>query len=89
MRKKLQIKYLKYFLFFLLGMTFGIGAIWPGVFTNKGRECFFETIKDGSDGSVTLNTIFAISPNYLLKINNARNNYLKVLLIGDYCYRKF
>ena len=40
------------------------------------------------DGNVSLGTIFSIDPNYLFKINNAKSKYRKILLIGDYCFRK-
>ena len=88
-RTKPKIKFLNYFLFLILGMILGVGAIWPGLITDKGRKCFFKIIQDGSDGSVSLGTIFSITPNYLLKIHNAKNKYNKVLLIGDFCFRKF
>ena len=88
-RTKPKIKFLNYFLFLILGMILGVGAIWPGLITDKGRKCFFKIIQDGSDGSVSLGTIFSITPNYLLKIHNAKNKYNKILLIGDFCFRKF
>ena len=86
-RKK--YKFFKPFFFLTTGLFLGVGAIWPGFITDSGRKCFFKIIKDGSDGNVSLGTIFSISPNYLLKIKNAENNYNKILLIGDYCFRKF
>mgnify|MGYP001180409048 CR=1 FL=1 len=89
MKKKSSIKNLKYFLLVFIGSILGIGVIWPGIFSGKGHECFLRIIKDGSDGDVKFSTILSISPNYLMKIKNAKNNYSKVLLIGDYCYRKF
>ena len=42
---------------------------------------------DGSDGDVQLKTIISINPSYLLRIKNSRNTYLKVLLVGDSCFR--
>ena len=66
----------------------GIGSIWPGLISESGTKCFFKILKDGSDGSVSLGTIFSISPNYLLRISNEKNKYYKVLLIGDFCFRK-
>ena len=75
--------------FLILGIILGVGAIWPGLITEKGRKCFLKIILDGRDGNVSIGTIFSIAPNYLLKINNAENKYNKVLLIGDYCFRKF
>ena len=53
------------------------------------EKCFFKILNDGSDGSVKIKTLFSINPNYLLKIKQAENNYLKILFIGDSCFRKF
>tara|TARA_B100000242_G_C42606510_1_gene286279 strand:- start:56 stop:325 length:270 start_codon:yes stop_codon:yes gene_type:complete len=75
-------------LFFLTGLTFGVILIWPGVLNNKNRNCFLNIIRDGSDGKVTIGTILSIDPNSLVKINNAKNIYIKTLMIGDYCFRK-
>ena len=82
-------KFFKPFLFLTAGLFLGVGAIWPGFITETGRKCFFKIIKDGSDGGVSIGTIFSITPNYLLKIKNAKNSYKKVLLVGDFCFRKF
>ena len=87
--KKSKLRFLRYFLFLTIGIFCGVGAIWPGIISNTGRKCFLKIIKDGSDGNVSLETIFSITPNYLLKINNSKNKYNKVLLIGDFCFRKF
>ena len=76
-----------YGLFFFTGLSMGIILIWPGVLRDESRKCFFNIIKDGSDGSVSLGTVLSIEPQYLLKINNAKNKYRKVLYIGDYCFR--
>ena len=75
-------------LFFLSGLSLGIISIWPGILKNENRKCFIKIIKDGSDGNVSIDTIFSIDPQYLIKINNARNKYNKVLYVGDYCFRK-
>ena len=88
-RAKSKVIFLQYFLFLTLGMILGIGAIWPGLITDKGRKCFLEIIQDASDGNVSLRTIFSITPNHLLKIRKAKNKYNKILLIGDFCFRKF
>ena len=76
-----------YGLLFFTGLSMGIIFIWPGVLKDEGRKCFFNIIKDGSDGSVSLGTVLSIEPQYLLKINNSKNKYRKVLQIGDYCFR--
>ena len=86
---KSKFKALQYFTLLLLGFFLGVGAIWPGLITENGRKCFFNIIKDGSEGNVSIGTIFSITPNHLLKINNAKNKYNKVLLVGDFCFRKF
>ena len=67
----------------------GIFSIWPGIISTRSRKCFFNILKDGSDGNVQLNTVLSINPSYMLKIKNEKNIYLKVLLIGDSCFRKF
>ena len=72
-----------------IGFTLGIVTIWPGVINGKSRRCFFNILKDGSNGNVGLNTILSINPNYILKVNNTKNKYLKVLLIGDSCFRNY
>ena len=87
--KKFKGRYIQSILFVFIGFFLGVGAVWPGIVTETGRKCFFKIIKDGSDGNVSLSTIFSITPNYLMKIKNAQNKYFKVLLVGDFCFRKF
>ena len=74
---------------FILGISVGIISIWPGIISANSRKCFFNIISDGSDGSVRVGTLFSINSSYLLKIKNTENKYLKILLIGDSCFRKF
>ena len=88
-RVKSKLRYLHSFLFLILGIILGVIAVWPGLITQTGRKCFLRIIQDGSDGNVSFGTIFSITPNYLLKINNEKNKYNKILLIGDFCFRKF
>ena len=87
-------KFYKYFyliitptLFF--GFAIGVIAIWPGIVSGNSRKCFFNILKDGSDGDLEFKTILTVKPNYLLKIKNSRNTYLKILLVGDSCFRDF
>ena len=88
-RTKSKARFLQYFMVLTIGMILGVGVIWPGLISDKGRKCFLNIIQDGSDGNVSLGTIFSITPNYLLKIHNEKDKYNKVLLIGDFCFRKF
>ena len=88
-KKFYKVFNLKIISIFVLGFSVGVIAIWPGIIYGNSRKCFFDILKDGSDGEIELKTIFKVKPNYLLKIKNARNNYLKVLLIGDSCFRNF
>ena len=74
---------------FILGFSIGVISIWPGIISGNSRKCFFKIIKDGSDGSVKIGTLLSINPNYLLKIKKTKNKYLKILLIGDTCFRRF
>ena len=88
MAKRKGYKKLVNGLFFFSGLSVGIISIWPGIIKNESRNCFIKIIKDGSDGKVSLETVFSIEPQYLIKINNARNIYSKILYIGDFCFRK-
>tara|TARA_B100000073_G_C23577516_1_gene510805 strand:- start:424 stop:699 length:276 start_codon:yes stop_codon:yes gene_type:complete len=81
--------YLKIVPIFILGFSFGVIVIWPGLISENSRKCFFNILKDGSDGDIELKTILAVKPNYLFKIKNASNKYLKILLVGDSCFRNF
>jgi len=72
-----------------MGFCIGVISIWPGIISGNSRKCFLKIIQDGSDGNVSFGTIFSITPNYLLKIHNEKNKYNKILLIGDFCFRKF
>ncbi len=87
-RKSLKYKAFEYSIFIFLGFLLGILFIWPGLTSVKGRKCFSNIIKDGGDGSIKLSTVLSIDPKYLIKIKNAKNNYYKILYIGDYCFRK-
>ena len=74
---------------FITGLFVGVISIWPGIISGNSRKCFFSILLDGSDGSVRVGTILSINSNYLLKIKNTKNKYLKILLIGDSCFRNF
>ena len=74
---------------FILGLSVGVILIWPGMISGNSRKCFFNILLDGSDGSVRVGTLLSMNTNYLLKIKNTKNKYLKILLIGDSCFRKF
>ena len=86
-RRKSKSRIIQSVFFCLIGFMMGICSLWPGLISESGRKCFFKIIKDGSDGNVSIGTIFSISPNYLLKISNEKNKYKKVVLIGDFCFR--
>jgi len=74
---------------FIIGFSIGVISIWPGIISGNSRKCFLKILMDGSDGSIKLETLLSINPNYLLKVKNTNNKYLKILLIGDSCFRKF
>ena len=89
MQKFYKNFYLQIIPIFILGFSLGVISIWPGIISGNSRKCFFEILKDGSDGDIKLKTILSVQPNYLLKIKNTRNKYIKILLVGDSCFRKF
>ena len=74
---------------FIIGLSIGVILILPGIISGNSRKCFFNILLDGSDGSVKVGTLLSINSSYLLKIKNTGNKYLKILLIGDSCFRKF
>ena len=88
-KKIYKVIYLQIIPILILGFSLGVISIWPGIVSGNSRRCFYKILKDGSDGSVKVSTLLSINPNYLLKIKNAKNNYLKILFIGDSCFRKF
>ena len=73
---------------FIIGFSLGVVAIWPGIISGNSRKCFLKILMDGSDGSIKLETVLSMNPNYLLKVKNTNNKYFKILLIGDSCFRK-
>ena len=85
----LKVFYIKNLSILVLGFSLGVIAIWPGIISSDSRKCFFSILKDGSDGNIQIKTILLINPNYLLRIKKAKNEYWKVLLVGDACFRKF
>ena len=87
-KKKLIIKSLIYGLYLFTGISIGIILIWPGILNFENRKCFFNIIKDGSNGKLSIGTILLIEPSSLLKIKNTKSKYIKILLIGDQCFRK-
>ena len=89
MRKFYKIFYLQIIPIFILGFSIGVISIWPGIISGNSRKCFFNILKDGSDGSVKIGTLLSINPNYIIKIKKTKNKYLKILLIGDSCFRRF
>ena len=88
MRKLYKIFYIQIIPIFILGFSIGVISIWPGIISGNSRKCFFNILKDGSDGSVKVGTFLSINANYLLKIKKTKNNYFKILLIGDSCFRR-
>tara|TARA_Y100001933_G_scaffold200275_1_gene201401 strand:+ start:792 stop:1067 length:276 start_codon:yes stop_codon:yes gene_type:complete len=88
-KKFYKVFILKIIPIFVIGFSMGVITIWPGLISGRSRKCFFNILKDGSDGEIELKTILKVKPNYLLKIKNNRNIYIKVLLVGDSCFRNF
>ena len=88
-KKFYKVFYFKIIPIFVLGFSVGVIAIWPGLISGNSRKCFFNILEDGSNGDIEFKTILTVKPSYLLKIRNARNKYLKVLLVGDSCFRNF
>ena len=56
-KKKLIIKSLIYGLYLVTGISIGIILVWPGILNFEKRKCFFNIIKDGSNGKLSIGTI--------------------------------
>ena len=89
MKKIFKKSYFQIIPIFIVGLSLGVFSIWPGIISGNSRKCFTNILLDGSDGSVGVGTLLSINSNYLLKIKNTKNIYLKFLLVGDSCFRKF
>ena len=87
--KKYSLRSFKLIFSTLIGFSLGVCFVWPGIIKVSGRKCFLKIIKDGSDGNISLSTIFSMNPHHIVKIKNAKNRYLKILSVGDFCFRKF
>ena len=89
MRKKNSNKlfYFQIIPIFILGISVGVISIWPGIISGNSRKCFFNILLDASNGSLRVGTLLSINSNYLLKIKNTKNKYVRILLIGDSCFR--
>tara|TARA_B100000900_G_scaffold399032_1_gene401099 strand:+ start:425 stop:694 length:270 start_codon:yes stop_codon:yes gene_type:complete len=89
MKKFCKTFYFQIIPIFILGVSLGMISIWPGIISGKSRKCFINILLDGNDGSVRVGTLLSMNSYYLLKIKNTKNKYLKILFIGDSCFRKF
>ena len=91
MRRKNILKFfnIKNLSILVLGFSLGVIAIWPGIISRNSRKCFFNIVKDGSDGNIQIKTILLVNQKYLLKIKKAKNEDWKVWLVGDACFREF
>ena len=74
MRKFYKTFHLQIIPIFILGFSVGVILIWPGIISGNSRKCFFNILKDGSDGSLKIGTVLSINPNYLLKIKKIKIN---------------
>ena len=77
---------MKSLFFLLIGIFAGLWIAWPGIFIIKNWKCFIDIIDKSSNEEISLRTVLAISPNYLLKGKN-NNNSSKLRLVSDSCFR--
>ncbi len=91
MRKKnfYRLLYFQIIPITIIGFILGIISIWPGIISGNSRKCFFNILKNGSDGEAKLRTKISSNPSHPIKIKNTKKEYIKVLLVGDFCFRKF
>ena len=85
----LKVFHIKNLSILVLGFSLGVIAIWPGIISKNSRRCFFNIIKDGSDGNIQIKTILLVNPNYLLRIKKLKMStgkyyWLKMLVLGNF-----
>ena len=59
MRKFYKTPYLQVIPIFNLGFSIDVISIWLGIISGNNRNCFFDILKVGSDGSVKLGPFFS------------------------------
>ena len=76
-KKFYKVFYLKIIPIFVLGFSLGVIAIWPGLVSGNSRKCFFDILKDGSDGDVEFKTIPQLNPTIYLKLKVLKISILR------------
>ena len=77
---------MKGFLFLISGIIIGTWFSWPGIFSYKNWECFFNVIDDFKNEKLSLKTLLAVSPKFLLN-KETNSNASKIRIISDACFR--
>ena len=86
MHKHLFYFYMKSFLLLLLGVIIGLWSAWPGIFISDNWKCLKDIIDKSSKEQISLKVFLAVSPDYILKGKNKKNNS-KIRIVFDACFR--
>jgi len=77
---------MKSYLFLISGIIFGIWLSWPGIFSHKNWDCFYEIIEKSKKDKLSLKAALSISPNFIIK-GESKDNTSKLRIVSDACFR--
>ena len=77
---------MKSYLFLISGIIFGIWLSWPGIFSYKNWDCFYEIIEKSKKDKLSLKAALSISPNFIIK-GESKDNSSKLRIVSDACFR--
>lgn len=77
---------MRYFLFFISGITLGFWFSWPGIFNPNNWVCFNDIIDKSLEEKISVKAVLSVSPIYLLKGNNNKMAS-KLRVVSDACFR--
>ena len=77
---------MKFFVFLLIGIFFGLYLSWPGLVIPENWKCFNQIISKSAEDKISLKAALEISPNYFLKSKN-KKTISKIRIVADACFR--
>ena len=72
--------------YFIVGIIFGCWLSWPGLISSDNWNCFFQIINKSKKEKLSIKTVMAISPKYLLR-GKRKDNASNLRFVSDVCFR--
>ena len=83
---KIEVFFMRFFLFLFLGIFAGLYLSWPGLLIPENWKCFNEIIVKSAEDKISLKAALEISPSYFLKAKNKKTTS-KIRIVADACFR--